>query len=128
MTAAAEYRDLARRGFLSRTVMFVAALAFVLQSFVTQTHIHLGAQDPAGIAQIGDAAPVSVHGKPAHDRGPIECPFCQVIAVAGVFIGAAGPALHLPFVWVVTQVHAFEARSFSVQIVHSWQSRAPPSL
>jgi hypothetical protein len=34
----------------------------------------------------------------------------------------------VPFVWVVTQMQDFEARTLFVPIAHSWQSRAPPSL
>jgi hypothetical protein len=128
MIAAAEYPGFGRTRFVSRAVMFVAALAFVLQSFVTQTHVHIGSQDAGGVVTIADAAHVSAHGKTPHDRSPVDCPFCQAIAVAGVFVAASGPVLHMPFVWVVTQMQDFAARTISIRTVHSWQSRAPPSL
>ncbi|HEY1707657.1 MAG TPA: hypothetical protein VGG10_05290 [Rhizomicrobium sp.] len=128
MTAAAGYPGFGRTGFVSRAIMVVAALAFILQSFVTQTHIHLGPQDLASVTKLTSTAQVSGHGKTSHDRSPVDCPFCQAIAVSGVFLAASGPALHLPFVWIITQIRDFEARTLSVRIAHNWQSRAPPSL
>jgi hypothetical protein len=109
-----------------RAITWLVLLAFALQSFITQTHIH-GAFGGAGDTQIvktlADAP--SHHGK-APAENPADCPFCQAITHAGAFFTPSAPALILPVTWaemLAPSVVAGIVRSFSS---HPWQSRAPP--
>lgn len=107
--------------------MFVAVLAFVLQSYVTQTHIHTAQPSSVGGAsQTHVLGQVPGQSKSPLDNSPVDCPFCQAIAFAGFFVIASPPLLHLPFAWVETDALIFTARTISRAITHDWQSRAPP--
>lgn len=104
-----------------RAVTIVLLLAFTLQSFVTQTHLH--ALPPAG-AHTALEAPH--HGKTPLDEGQAACPFCQATVHAGAFFAPATPVLVLPasrigFATFVPVRDALE-RAFT----HAWYSRAPP--
>jgi hypothetical protein len=126
MTAAAETsRNIRRTGPARRLVVLVAMLAFALQSFVTQTHIHA---DPQGI---GHTLQIADRQSPSHSKAPVDqsradCPFCQAIVHAGAFVSPSAPLLSLPFVWIQTVVLVFTASTASRAIAHDWQSRAPP--
>jgi hypothetical protein len=125
--AAAESLEIRRLSPARRFVMFVAVLAFALQSFITQTHIHGDAQGLGGIVKIATAPSAAQGNAPLH-HGTADCPFCQAVIHAGVFVASATPLLHLPFVWVKTVALFFTARADSGATAHHWQSRAPPRL
>lgn len=107
-------------------VTFFALLAFSLQSYVTQTHIHLA---PDRFASYG--AEKSESQKRLPDRfpangDPSNCPICQEVLHSGQFITPAAAALLPPslvasIVPVAAQI-AVVARAAS----HAWRSRAPP--
>lgn len=126
MTGAAA--DIARVRLLSparRFIVFVAALAFVLQSYITQTHIHdrmPGSGDNVKTA----AEQLSVHGKIPADHQSADCPFCQAVIHSGAFVTPVAKAVQLPLVWIKTVTLAFTARADSKSATPDWQSRAPP--
>ncbi len=108
-------------------VVFIAAFAFAVQSYITQTHIHHGSQG------FGDIAKIVTTQSPAHDKthpddSSADCPFCQAVLHVGVFVASAPPFLHLPFVWIGTATLAFTVRAAFGTAAHDWQSRAPPRL
>lgn len=107
-----------------RIVVFIALVAFALQSFVTQTHIHHDAQLAGGILK-SIATPLPVHGKAPLD-GQTDCPFCQAVVHAGAFVVSAVPVLYSPFVWVKTAFLILTAPKSLHATTHNWQSRAPP--
>jgi hypothetical protein len=121
--AAADYAGIQRSSLARRILVFVAVLAFALQSYIAQTHIHdvvFG-----GAAKITNTqSPVKA---PLHDSQG-DCPFCQAVLHAGAFVASATPSLLLPFVWVKTVALVFTARAASHTAAHDWQSRAPPRL
>jgi hypothetical protein len=108
-----------------RSVTWLVLLAFTLQSFVTQTHIH--ALPPMAAATIGKV----LTSAPGADKSPVSsdtttCPFCQAISHAGAFFASSTPRLPFPIDWaecLVPFLIAIAGRSFAA---HSWQSRAPP--
>lgn len=106
----------------------VAALAFFVQSFITQTHIH-GAPIPAAKSTV-----VAFHDGGAEKQrdpypakgDPANCPLCQEIAHAGhyttpVFALVVAPALRIAHVIPVPHTRATE-----FVLTHAWRSRAPP--
>jgi hypothetical protein len=126
MTGAAA--DIARVRLLSparRFIVFVAAIAFVLQSYITQTHIHDGMPGLGGGVKT-TAEQLSAHGKIPADHRSADCPFCQVIIHSGVFVAPVAKAIQLPLVWIETAMLAFTARADSKSATPDWQSRAPP--
>ncbi len=110
---------------------FVALFAFTVQSYLTQTHIHI----PPAIALAGDIgakAPVSEPAKDSKDRypanqDPANCPICQEIMHAGqlvmpVMLLVLPSAVAFAFPVFIETVTHFRAPS------HIWQGRAPPVL
>jgi hypothetical protein len=106
-------------------VTWVLLLAFTLQSFVTQTHIHWAPQASAGTTNVKVLESAS---RP--DKSPIEntatCPFCQAVVHAGAFFASAAPLLHLPAVWAECTIPRLIATAVRASSAHGWQSRAPP--
>ena len=108
-----------------RFVVLAALLAFALQSYIAQTHIHDAWQPAGGIDRL--AAPGSAQpGKSPLDHGRTDCPFCQAVTHLGAALASPTPALTLPFAWIETTVLIFTARADSVSAAHHWKSRAPP--
>ncbi|MGA7713641.1 MAG: DUF2946 family protein [Rhizomicrobium sp.] len=109
-----------------------ALLAFVLQAYLTQTHIHISAQADAAIS-LHDAGVAPIKAPPSQDRDhfpakddPANCPLCQQITIAGAFVSPTATGLLLPL-----QVQFAAPTLYAVSIVlrsisHSWRGRAPP--
>lgn len=114
-----------RTSLASRFIVFIAVLAFAFQSYIAQTHIHGQQQSLYGVAKIA-AAPSPAPGKLPLDNSSTDCPFCQAINLAGVFVTPAALLLQLPQMWVADVTHIVLAREASGAPAHDWQSRAPP--
>jgi hypothetical protein len=120
--AAARYSRIRRIGSASRFVVFVTVLAFALQSYIAQTHIH-AVHGVAGIIATHSLA----HGKTPLDSSQLDCPFCQAVAHAGAFLTPTPPQMFLPQ-WAMSEAPSFVVPAVAaVAAAHSWQSRAPPS-
>lgn len=110
-------------------ITLFALLAFTLQSYVTQTHIH-------GAARINSAAATlafdknAVHkqqpGKFPPGDDPANCPICQEILHTGTYVTPSVAALLLPSVAVSIAVIVVDIKTIAQASSHSWKSRAPP--
>jgi hypothetical protein len=100
-------------------------LAFTLQSFVTQVHIH-GSFGGGAAAAVEALASGLSHSKSPTQNGTGDCPFCQAIAHAGAFSTPSAPALALPNRLAETAAPILLAAAISPIRPHPWQSRAPP--
>ena len=101
-----------------RLIAALVLLAFTIQSYVTQTHIHDAA--PAGITKtVG-------HGKAPLRDTPLDCPFCQTVAHAGSVFMPAAPLLFVSAQWVEINTPHFLLRDLVSATAQGWQSRAPP--
>lgn len=95
-------------------------LAFAVQGYVTQTHIH----------RQNDSAAILVLKAPGHAKLPLEnpvnCPVCQQAGHAGQFVVPAwlAPFLILDAVSVI-EIAAFEVPRFDA-VSHNWRGRGPP--
>jgi hypothetical protein len=109
-----------------RFVTWVVLLAFTLQSFVTQTHIHWPPQASgnAAVARLLEI-PASQNKSP-FDNDKAACPFCQAIVHAGAFFASVPPLLLLPVVWTEGAIPRLTAIVMRLTAAHGWQSRAPP--
>jgi hypothetical protein len=113
----------ARKPLLSRLAMLFALLAFAVQGFAVQTHIH---GEPLSAAAHITHISAPAQPAPQDPYDPANCPLCQEMMHAGVYIA---PAL-VDFA-VLLNVVAF-APTFVLlphaasQEPHGWQSRAPP--
>jgi hypothetical protein len=128
MPVVRKVRSIARRGeraSLRLAITFLALLAFSVQSYVTQTHIH-GAPASSGIAKAEQ--PAQPHDRyPANDD-PANCPICQEILHAGHYVTPAAVAVLLPSVAVSTIAIVLDVPIALRSVSHSWHGRAPPRI
>jgi hypothetical protein len=123
-TAKAE-RAKPRRSFARVAISVLMLMAFAVQGYVAQTHIHLAPGSFASYSELGAAKKGLPDKFPAQDD-PANCPICQEILHSGQFVtpsaaAALLPSLAVSVIAIVTHiVVAPEATS------HTWQSRGPP--
>jgi hypothetical protein len=106
---------------------FIALFAFTVQSYLTQTHIHV----PPAIASAGD---LGAAGEPAKNfpdkypanQDPANCPLCQEIVHAGQLVLPAATLLVLPSLVLFSVAVFIETATHFRAPSHIWQSRAPP--
>jgi hypothetical protein len=123
MTATAA-RQTKNTGSRFRAIAWVVLLAFTLQSFITQTHIH-------GVFGGGNAAAKvlasgSPHGKAPGQNSSADCPFCQAITHAGAFAAPSAPSLILPVSLAEIGAPLLLAAIIGIAPSLPWHSRAPP--
>ncbi|HEY2067923.1 MAG TPA: hypothetical protein VGG48_00075 [Rhizomicrobium sp.] len=100
-------------------------LGFTLQSYVTQTHIHVGNfAVTAGFVTSNGAAGKS---NPFDDEAT-NCLFCQEMLHAGQFVMPGAPVLALPTQFVSVVPTDLALPLFVGAIAHGWQGRAPPRV
>jgi hypothetical protein len=106
-------------------ITLVALLAFTLQSYVTQIHIHGTIRNAvAGI----DAGKTTQPGKAPATSDQNVCPICQVIAHAGLFVTPSAIAVAIPaLVGLYAAIDRDTSQTARVAS-YSWNSRAPPRL
>jgi hypothetical protein len=111
-------------------LMYAVLLAFLVQGYATQTHIHIAGQsDFTGVAS--DTATKATKNGPAHNLpskdDPANCPICQQIALSGAFIAPAALLPLLPEQLGFVSLPAAEIAIAAAHVSHNWQSRAPPA-
>lgn len=107
-----------------RAATWLLVLAFALQSYVTQIHIHHVSAGSSAIVKVLSKAPAprSLPG----DSGTQDCPLCQAVAHAGAFFAPVTPLLPLPVLWGEFLARATHAQTADGISTHDWHSRAPP--
>jgi len=105
-----------------RVVVLITLLAFAMQAFVAQTHIHAA---PQSIANIVKAASIPSNGKAPIDNSRENCPLCQAVAHAGAVLIPTAPLLLVP-AWIEHFATFIAGESETQSAKHAWQSRAPP--
>lgn len=106
-----------------RALSWVLLLAFTLQSFITQTHLHGAIAHHESSAT---AASAVAHKNAPAENSAADCPFCQAIIHAGAFYAPSTQALVVPLSWSATAVRFFIGKSVAGFPPHRWYSRAPP--
>lgn len=121
-----------------RVVVAFVLLAFALQSFITQTHIHLPSGDDgavrATVANSGlAAASAGFHSKLAAKKKPVspiddpkKCPLCQEFLYAGNYVPPSAVVLHQPSASVSAIVPETAQTIRIAGASHNWRGRAPP--
>jgi len=108
-------------------VTLFALLAFALQSYTTQTHIHKPTLPGfAGIAAALDLDTPVKDGKAPVKQDQQNCPLCQGVFHAGAFISPSAAAALLPTLSVQIIAVALHVAVVFDAVSHNWQSRGPP--
>ncbi|MGB8365444.1 MAG: hypothetical protein ACLQUZ_01565 [Rhizomicrobium sp.] len=117
-------------------VTSLAFAAFVLQSFVVQTHIHITHEAAARLAAyVAAHAPERLAqqaGEGGHEKhpenDPANCPICQEILHCGQFVAPAAQVFLPPAMAVSTIAVVDKALPFIFALSHAWRGRAPPRI
>ena len=123
-------RGCAPRGHGARlAITFFALLAFTLQTYVTQTHIH--GVSPVNFAATtsaldGSAAQKHLPDKLPPSNDPANCPICQEILHSGHYVTPSATVLLLPIAAAFTIASIVEIVTIAAVYSHGWKSRAPP--
>ena len=107
------------------TIALAAMLAFLCQSFVTQTHLHPDSAARA-VALAGPAtAPAALKaGQPVPDVP--DCPICREISHGSTYLPSVPVAFQAATPDTIWRV-ALPTRTLAPsQYSHAWRSRAPP--
>ena len=125
------------RSWRDGLLLFLAA-AFLLQSYITQTHIHFvpapGAASAITQSDADSIPKLKAYGRshsqdklPGNDD-PAKCPLCQAIGYAGQFVWPDATVFVLPqqAASIVQTLAAVASKPRADS--YNWQGRAPPRL
>ena len=122
------------RSATSRLVACFALLAFLLQGFALQTHIHQQIQPviaklAAPDSQAGLPAARLLDQQPRKTNDPLDqghCRLCHELVHAGSYVTPTALALAAGLDWITARIPA-PARVFGTSAqAFAWQSRGPP--
>jgi hypothetical protein len=111
-------------------------LAFSLQSYIAQTHIHIPGTTDLGISALA-TSPVKIalsaakQGKRSQlpiNSDTTNCPLCQTVLHAGFFLTPALLVLLLPDAQAGTRPAPIAVSHHNGAPSHTWHSRGPPQL
>jgi len=100
-------------------------LAFLLQSYVTQTHIHFLNEITAASASDGGATPGKTHKKSPAPENPDACPLCQLL-YGSQYVAPNAIVFFLPLAAVSTIEITLGVLPHYDAVSHNWRGRAPP--
>jgi hypothetical protein len=106
-------------------IVWIALVALLFQSFVTQTHIHQPAKLASAARSLANASPTISAERPA--PGHSSCPLCIELKIAGHYMQPTPVVLLTPLAlsfWFYPPVPLAASRP---QPSHHWLSRAPPT-
>jgi hypothetical protein len=116
-------------------LLFIAT-AFLLQTYVAQTHIHILSSSSASSSGDADFGSGPAKAKsdqhqprpgnlPANDD-PAKCPLCQAVGHAGQFVWPTAAVFILPQLAAAIVPLAIAVVRTAQPDSHNWQGRAPP--
>ena len=111
-----------------RYVTWILLLAFSLQSYITQTHIHITSHTTDRVVASKLLASTPARNKSPAEDGTGTCPFCQAVTNASAFFAPTAPLVLPPTLWAESIALPFLARMVGRDTAHNWHSRAPPQL
>jgi hypothetical protein len=105
-------------------LVWLTVVALFVQSFVTQTHIHL----PSGSLP-ASARSLTLTGAAVERSAPVghtSCPLCIELKAAGHYLPPTPFVLIAPAILAVWFHRMMAVAMVPPQPVHHWHSRAPP--
>ena len=119
---------------LSRFVMLVTLIAFSVQTYLTQTHIHIASESRSALTleTVADmtkaltGAPAAPKDKYPPNEDPANCPLCQELIHSGQFVTPAAAAILLPSLSVSVIDLVASVPTLTRAVTHIWRGRAPP--
>jgi hypothetical protein len=105
-----------------RLVMLFALLAFALQAYLVQTHMH----GQSGVLSLKPHVSAPVQPAPFDPLAPANCALCQEILHAGTAIAPDNSELALLLTWIAMAPAVALLPAEPIALTTGWHSRAPP--
>jgi hypothetical protein len=105
-----------------RLVMLFALLAFALQAYLVQTHMH----GQPGVLSLKPHVSAPVQPAPFDPLAPANCALCQEILHAGTAIAPDNSELALLLTWIAMAPAVALLPAEPIALTTGWHSRAPP--
>jgi hypothetical protein len=105
-------------------IVLLTLMAFGLQSYIAQTHIHLAPDSFATASGVANGK-LPLPDKFPANGDPANCPICQEILHSGQFVTPTAAVLLLPAV-AVSIIAIVTDIPTTHTVSHAWRSRAPP--
>jgi hypothetical protein len=105
-------------------VTLLVLFAFLLQSFVVQTHVHFSSAASA-TERVFFSTASHPHGF-AGGNDANQCPWCQAALSSGTYVMPAALPIRLPVVLGFADPILLDAVITTFSTSHAWRSRAPP--
>jgi hypothetical protein len=105
-----------------RLVMLFALLAFALQAYLVQTHMH----GQPGVLSLKPHVSAPVQPVPFDPLAPANCALCQEILHAGTAIAPDNSELALLLTWIGMAPAVAFLPAEPLALTTGWHSRAPP--
>ena len=105
-----------------RLVMLFALLAFGLQAYLVQTHMH----GQPGVLSLTPHVSAPVQPAPFDPLAPANCALCQEILHAGTAIAPDNSELALLLTWTAMAPAVALLPAEPIALTTGWHSRAPP--
>ena len=105
-----------------RLVMLFALLAFALQAYLVQTHMH----GQTGFLSLKPHVSAPVQPAPFDPLAPANCALCQEILHAGTAIAPDNSELALLLTWIAMAPAVALLPAEPIALTTGWHSRAPP--
>jgi len=103
-------------------VTMAVLLAFFLQTFAVQTHIHGLAEQPAIAKTYHTPAPAPLKNQDIND----QCRLCQELVHAGNFITPSALAIPASQAFILAVTVTLTLAAPAPALAFAWRSRAPP--
>ena len=113
-----------RRGIGRHVITFLMLLAFALQSYLTQTHIHWASETSRQNCVSVCVVQAPHRSSPFGEAG--DCPLCQAIVHAGAFFAPAVLVVFVQRLWVESTLPTAITGAHRFASARSGLSRAPP--
>src|SRR6185437_15594998 len=119
----------------ARLVVLVTLLAFAIQTYLTQTHIHFSSEGQSsgvhgqlalGGGKVANGVPVDRKDRYPANEDPANCPLCQELIHAGQFVTPAAAVLFLPSLAISVIELTIRYSPHLHTVTHIWRGRAPP--
>ena len=110
-------------------------LAFAIQTYLTQTHIHFSSEGQSsgvhgqlalGGGKVANGVPVDRKDRYPANEDPANCPLCQELIHAGQFVTPAAAVLFLPSLAISVIELTIRYSPHLHTVTHIWRGRAPP--
>jgi hypothetical protein len=105
-----------------RLVMLFALMAFALQAYLVQTHMH----GQPGVLSLKPHVSAPVQPAPFDPLAPGNCALCQEIMHAGTAIAPDTSELALLLTWIAMAPAVALLPAEPIRLTTGWHSRAPP--